>query len=92
MPKTSGSFKVGDSRPRKPKGAVNKSTKKMREVLAHVLDGREESIQKALDSLTGKDYIDALSKLLPFVIAKKTDVTTDDEKINITFIRNESED
>jgi len=34
----SGSFKKGDGRPRKPKGAVNKLTKSAREAFQHAFD------------------------------------------------------
>jgi hypothetical protein len=36
---TSGAFKKGDGRPRKPKGAVNKTTKSAREAFALAFEG-----------------------------------------------------
>jgi len=97
MPKTSGSFKIGDKRPRKPKGAVNKTTKEAKEILNKILFDEIPNIKEALASIYTKDkgkYLECLSKLFPFVIAKKTDVTSDDEAlqkdVNINVISGDS--
>ena len=74
-------FQKGNKVGGRNKGSLNKTTQDVKEVLARVLDGREESIQLTLDGLEGKDYIDAISKLLPYVIPKKSDVTSGDEPI-----------
>jgi len=90
--KTSGSFKKGEAKG-KPKGALNKTTKEAKELLDHILFGRIDSINDALDKLETKDpakYIEAITKLLVYVLPKKTDITTGGDKINITFTRNGS--
>jgi hypothetical protein len=87
--KTSGSFKKGESKG-KPKGAVNRTTKEAKELLEKILFGQLDSINEALNEIKKKDparYIEACSKLFTYVLPKKTDITTDGEKINITFTR-----
>lgn len=91
MPKTTGSFRKGDNRSRKPKGAENKTTKEAKEILNSILFGEISNIKEALNAIREKDkyrYIDCLAKLFPFVIPKKSDLTSDDEpltsEINIT--------
>jgi hypothetical protein len=88
--KTSGSFKKGESKG-KPKGALNRTTKEAKELLDNILFGRIDSINDTLDKLEAKDparYIEAVTRLLVYVLPKKTDVTTGGDKVNITFTRN----
>lgn len=84
MAKTSTSFKKGDNRPRKPKGAVNRTTKEAKEFLEFVMYGQMENMKEALDGLYKKDparYLDACSKLFAYVLPKKSDITSDDKPI-----------
>ncbi len=84
MPKTSGSFKKGDNRSRKPKGAVNRTTKEAKEFLELIMFKQLDNMNEALDKLHKKDparYLDACSKLFTYVLPKKTDVTSGDEKL-----------
>ena len=84
MPKTNGSFKKGDGRKRKPKGAVNRTTKEARELLEQVLLGQVDNINDALMSVLKNDpnkYLDSCSKLFAYVLPKKTDITSDGKEI-----------
>jgi hypothetical protein len=84
MPKTSGSFKKGHKGV-KPKGALNRTTKEGKELLEQILLGQIDNIADAFERLQ-KDparYLDACSKLFAYVLPKKTDITTGDEKIEI---------
>ena len=55
----------------RPKGSTNKATAAARETIAAALAGADEKKLAAhLDSLTGKDYIDAYVKLAEFVTPK----------------------
>lgn len=87
-------FKKGQSgnKKGKPKGAVNKTTKQTTDFLNDILLKRGESIDSALDKLKEEPlkYIDAISKLLPYVLPKKTDITTDGESFHINWIENKS--
>ena len=83
MPKTAGSFKKGH-RGFKPKGATNRTTKEAKQFLEFIMYGQLDNMQDALNTLYDKDpfrYLDACSKLFSYVIPKKTDVTSDGEKI-----------
>jgi hypothetical protein len=90
--KTSGSFKKGVAKG-KPKGALNKTTKEAKEILNQILFSELESVKDALAGIKAKDkyrYLDIFAKLLSFSLPKKTDLTTDDESlnmINITYIK-----
>lgn len=55
----------------RPKGSANKATAAARETIATALAGANaEKLAAQLDSLTGKDYIDAYVKLAEFVTPK----------------------
>jgi hypothetical protein len=84
MPKTSGSFKKGHKGV-KPKGAVNRTTKESRELLEQILLGQIDNISMAFNQLRSDParYLDACSKLFAYVLPKKTDITSGDEKIPI---------
>ena len=84
MAKTNGSFKKGDGRKRKPKGAINRTTKEARELLEVILFGQIDNINDALNKIrvnSEDKYIDAMSKLFRYVLPQKTDVTSDDKPI-----------
>jgi len=81
----------------RPKGALNKTTTEAKELLNIVLSGEVENIKEALKKVrleSESKYLDALSKLFPYVFPKKTDVTSDDKPIqsnlNITVDSNET--
>jgi hypothetical protein len=83
MPRTSGSFKKGH-RGVKPKGAVNRTTKQAKEFLEFMMFGQLDNMNDALNLLYREDrksYLDACSKLFTYVLPKKTDITSGDEKI-----------
>ena len=84
MPKTPGSFRKGDNRPRKPKGSQNRTTKEAKELLNIILFDELDNIKDSLKKIRDDNdyrYIDCLSKLFTYVLPKKTDVTSGDEKI-----------
>jgi hypothetical protein len=55
----------------RPKGKTNKATAAARETIAAALAGANaEKLAAQLDTLTGKDYIDAYVKLAEFVTPK----------------------
>jgi hypothetical protein len=74
----------------RPKGAANKATAAARETIAAVLAGADaEKLAAQLDSLTGKDYIDAYVKLAEFVTPKlqRINLPTEegDKRIQVTM-------
>jgi hypothetical protein len=59
------------------KGVPNKSTQAIKEVLSPIISNRLDTLDKDLEALKKKslkDYIDAISKLMPYVAAKHIDV------------------
>ena len=78
------SFKKGDNRPRKPKGAISRTTKESREFLEFIMFGQLDNMNDALNTLYNKDpsrYLDACAKLFTYVLPKKTDITSDDKPL-----------
>jgi len=66
------------------KGTPNRTTKEARDFFIKVVQGQFDNIEGAMQELYEKDkarYIDALTKLVQYVLPKKTDITTDDKPI-----------
>ena len=67
----------------RPKGSSNRATAAARETIIAALAGANaEKLAAQLDTLTGKDYIDAYVKLAEFVTPKlqRTALATDEER------------
>ena len=68
----------------KEKGTPNKTTKEMKDVVNMIVSGQIEKVDAVLNEIQVKDpdkYLNLLFKLMEFVVAKKKDVTSDDEPI-----------
>lgn len=68
----------------KPKGAVNKATRKAKELFLEIMDGEVDNIKNSLDELRKKDkgrYLEVLSKFFPYFIPKKVEIDTPGEII-----------
>ena len=64
----------------RPAGTENKSTKELKDLLLSILSGQAEHIEASLNRLRSESdskYLDALTKLYPFIIARKTDIEID---------------
>ena len=73
----------------RPKGAVSATTKLIREHISQAIDGNK--IMEMLDKIESPtEYINAISKLLPYAIGKKKAYEEIEEiepiDINITFV------
>jgi hypothetical protein len=76
-------FKKGERRVGRAPNTPNRVTRISQEAIAAALEGSSEKIRQALEALENRprDYIDAIVKLLPYVVPKKYDVTTDGKTI-----------
>lgn len=84
MARSGGTWKKGEGG--KPKGALNRTTKEAHELFMLIMNRQVPNIEKALLDIQKDDsekYINALSKLLQYYIPRKSDVTTDGDKIQI---------
>jgi hypothetical protein len=84
MARSGGTWKKGQGG--KPKGSLNRTTKEAKEFLEKVMFGQLDNMNDALSRLYKKDpsrYLDVCSKLFTYVLPKKTDLTSGDEKIQI---------
>jgi hypothetical protein len=83
------SFKKGHSKiGGRKKESLNLTTKQAKELLEKILFGQLDNANAAFEALK-KDpakFIDAYSKLLGYVLPKKTDVTSDDKPLKIVKI------
>jgi len=83
MPKGFQKGVVTNPRGKKP-GTQNKTTKQAKEILNKILFDELPNIKEALSDIKIKDkykYLDTFAKLLSFALPKKTDLTSDDEKL-----------
>jgi len=95
MPKnaTKGSFIKGDKRAGRTKGAENKTTIETKEFITDLLKGQHDNIITALNEVytdSKNNYLINIAKLLPFVLPKNVDLTTNgkdiENKVNIPLI------
>ncbi len=71
------------------KGSPNRTTKEAKEFLEFVMFGQLDNINAAFEALKKEPhkYIDAYSKMFGYVMPKKTDITTKEKILNITFTK-----
>jgi len=68
----------------RPAGIPNRTTKEAKELLEKILLGQIDNIKDSLDKLKEKDsarYLDACAKLFTYVLPRKTDVTSEGERL-----------
>jgi hypothetical protein len=95
MPFKKGKQKTGG----RQEGIENRTTKEAKEILNQILFAEIDNITDALKEVRDKSkvaYLETLSKLLAYSLPKKTDVTSDNEKlpgtININVVSKDSAD
>jgi len=80
MARSSGTWKKGQGG--KPKGALNRTTKDAQRLFIEIMDGQMDRVKEALANIEDDEkYINALSKLLQYYLPRKTDVTSDGERL-----------
>ena len=66
----------------KEKGTPNKTTRELKEIINEIVSGQVPNINPALNEILTKDpdkYLNLLLRLMEFVVAKKKDITSDDQ-------------
>jgi len=66
------SFTAGEGG--RPKGAQNKTSKQVKEILSDILSDEIEAIPKRLNQLSDKDRLDIVIKLLPYLLPKQKEI------------------
>ncbi|MBP6549569.1 MAG: hypothetical protein KA228_00520 [Flavobacterium sp.] len=69
----------------RPKGAVNKTTAETKELLQKIVSNELEGIAERLEQLPTKERVDALIKLLPYIVPKQSEILIDTETKLNTF-------
>ena len=95
MPFKKGKIKTGG----KVKGSGNIATKKGRELFLEIMEGEIDNVKESLNQVRSENpynYLNVLSKLLPYFMPKLSDITSKGEKIvnqlNITVPDIETKD
>lgn len=57
----------------KPKGAVNQTTKQVKEVISTLLEKEFQDIEQYKEKLTPSEWLNVLVKLVPYVVPKQTE-------------------
>ncbi|MBK8519018.1 MAG: hypothetical protein IPL55_22855 [Saprospiraceae bacterium] len=66
------SFTAGEGG--RPKGAQNKTSKQVKEILSDILSDEIEAMPERLNQLSDKDRLDILIKLLPYLLPKQKEI------------------
>lgn len=61
----------------RPKGAINKTTSETKEIIKNLVSNEVEKISELLEQLTPKERIDALIRLLPYIIPRQSEIVVD---------------
>jgi hypothetical protein len=77
------SFTAGEGG--RPKGAQNKTSKQVKEILSDILSDEIEAMPERLNQLSDKDRLDIVIKLLPYILPKQKEleITNDITKMNL---------
>lgn len=69
------------------KGVVNKTTAETKEILQKIVSNELDNISTLLEKLEPKERIDAVIKMLPYIVPKQQEVELKESKpISISFI------
>lgn len=68
----------------KQKGTENKTTKRAKELVVELVEGGlPEALEKLKQIKDPKEYLDALSKFISYVVPKQVDTTINDNRIEV---------
>lgn len=69
----------------RPKGSLNKTTAETKEIIKNIVSNQMASVEALLNKLEPRERIDAIIKLLPFVIPKQQSIEVDNKEGNVSF-------
>ena len=77
------SFTAGEGG--RPKGAQNKTSKQVKELLSDILSDEIEAMPERLNQLSDKERLDIVIKLLPYILPKQKEleISNDITKMNL---------
>lgn len=58
----------------RPKGSLNRTTSELKEAIKTILDTELEKVQEHLEQLEPKERLDFVTKLLPYVVPKQSEI------------------
>ncbi len=58
----------------RPKGAVNKTTAETKQLLQKIVSNELENIADLLEQLPTKERVDAVIRLLPYIVPRQTEI------------------
>ena len=70
----------------RPKGSINKTTAETKELLQKIVSNELEGIAERLEKLANKERIDAVIKLLPYIVPRQTEIAVDNKLNQFTPI------
>lgn len=70
----------------RPKGAMNKTTAETKELLQKIVSAELEGITERLEQLDNKERIDAVIKLLPYIVPKQSEIRVEPKANNFESI------
>ena len=70
----------------RPKGSINKTTAETKELLQKIVSNELEGIAERLEKLDNKERIDAVIKLLPYIVPRQTEIAVDNKLNQFTPI------
>lgn len=77
----------------RPKGAVNKTTAETKELIQKIVSNELDKITDLLEKLEPKERVDAVIRLLPYIVPKQSEVSITEpeppKKLIIRIKRNE---
>ncbi len=76
--------KFGEGNPGRPKGAIGKSTKLAKEMVTEFVEAAlPVALTKLQEIENPKEYLDALSKFIAYVVPKQGEVIVTEKKIKV---------
>ena len=65
----------------RPKGAINKNSAETKELLRQIITNQLEDVELLLNELPPRDRVDAIIKLLPYIMPKQNEIVLEDKNV-----------